>query len=92
MWLYLVGLLLVLFGIAGVIVGGGPALVLVPLGLIVGIGSAIMRRRRAAAAGGSIEPSQDEEVAQSLPTSLPSDSGHVPTSPEGLTDARRMHQ
>ena len=92
MWLFTIALLFILAGIAGVIVGGGPAIVLIPIGLILGVWAGMLRRRHAQDAGASTELTQEEETEQPLPSSFPSDGGHVPTSPEGLTDARRLQQ
>ncbi|MDQ6840802.1 MAG: hypothetical protein M3025_00045 [Actinomycetota bacterium] len=94
MWLYLVALVLVILGVAGGVASGGIfTIILVPLGLIVA-GSAVLYASWGRSAQGS--SGGDTEAAPStnrpLPHSLQRDSGHVPTSPEGLADARRGEQ
>ena len=93
MWLYLVALVLVILGVAGGVASGGIfTIILVPLGLIVA-GSAFLYASWGSSAQGS---GGDTEAAQStkrpLPHTTQRDSGHVPTSPERLADARRGEQ
>ncbi len=89
MWLYIVALVLAIFGITGGIASGGVFLiVLLPLALVAllaavlfsgaGALSGVMPRRRT-----GVDP---------LPSSDPASGGTVPTSPERLTDARRAEQ
>ncbi len=89
MWFYLLGAFLVVVGIVGGIATGGIfTLVFVPLGviaLLTAAGSSLVARSSQRRAGGS-------EAEQPLPHSAPSQSGHVPTSPEALADARRVQQ
>ncbi|MBV8988366.1 MAG: hypothetical protein JOY58_15570 [Solirubrobacterales bacterium] len=95
MWLYILGIGLVLLGLAGLFAGGIFTIVLVPLGIIVLVAAVTMgmfSRRAQARAGGSTEPSQRREAEKPLPTSQPPDPGRVPTTPEGLADARRIEQ
>jgi hypothetical protein len=94
MWLYLVALVFVILGVAGGVASGGIfTIILVPLGLIVAA-SAFMY----ASAGRSAQRSTggETEAAPStnrpLPHSPQRDSGHVPTTPERLADARRAEQ
>ncbi|MBV9003749.1 MAG: hypothetical protein JO181_03760 [Solirubrobacterales bacterium] len=94
MWLYLLVGLLVVLGIVGGILGGGIfTIVLLPLALVV-VASAVIT--------GMVARSHERKAAGSTdatPTTgrpLPHDSspstGRVPTSPEGLVDARREQQ
>ncbi len=92
MWLYMILGVLVVVGLLGGIVAGGVfTLVLIPLAVIVLVGSLIymaMGRaaegRQGAGAGRGSQPP--------LPHSAPSEPGHVPNSPEALADARRVQQ
>lgn len=95
MWLYMLGIVLVVLGFAGLFAGGIYTIVLLPLGILVLLvagGMAMASRRAEARAGGSTGPSQRREAEKPLPISEPADTGRAPTSPEGLTDARRMQQ
>lgn len=94
MWLYLLALVLVIVGIVGGIASGGiVTIILVPLGLIAA-GSAFMysasARRAQGSAGGEAEAAPSTN--RPLPHTPQRESGHVPTSPEGLADARRAEQ
>jgi len=94
MWLYLVALVLVILGIVGGVASGGIfTIILVPLGVIVA-GSAFMyaasARRSQSAAGGEAEAAPSTN--RPLPHTPQRESGHVPTSPERLADARRAEQ
>ena len=93
MWLYLIGALLVLLGIVGAFAGGIYTLILIPLGFVM-IASAAgyaMWGRAAHGAGGA-DTDAHPATAAPLPHSGEGDSGHVPSSPEALVDARRAHQ
>lgn len=95
MWLYMLGIVLVVLGLAGLFAGGVYTIVLVPVGVIVLVSAVAMgefSRRSQARAGGSTGPSQEREAEKPLPTSHPPDPSHVRTSPEGLADARRAQQ
>lgn len=94
MWLYLLALVLVILGIVGGVASGGIfTIILVPVGLIVA-GSAFLYATAGRKAQGST--GGDTEAAPStnrpLPHSPQRESGHVPTSPERLADARRTEQ
>jgi len=93
MWLYIVGVLLVMFGIVGLFAGGIYGIVLIPLGLIAlaaAVMSGLWARRAQGAAGARTEA--HPTTNQPLPHHEHGDPGHVPTSPEALADARRMQQ
>ena len=94
MWLYTIAIALVVIGLVGGIAFGGIfTLVLVPLGLIAvcaAIGFAAYARWAGAGSGGAAGARRPER--RPLPTSQRRDSGHVPTSPEALVDARREQQ
>jgi len=94
MWLYLIGIVLVIVGLVGTVAGGGVfGIVLIPVGLIV-LASAFfygMVSRRAERAGGSGADAHPS-TGRPLPHSLSGTPGHAPTSPEALTDARRGNQ
>jgi hypothetical protein len=87
MWLYPIVAALVVLGIIGGIFGGGIfTIVLLPLAALVlfsGLGYSAIARTMQERAGASQRP---------LPHRDDRDTGHVPTSPEALADARRAHQ
>jgi hypothetical protein len=93
MWLYMIAGALVVLGVLLAFVGGGIfTIVLIPLGLIVlgtGLISAASSRRAQAEASGT---DSGDVTDRPLPHSPPRDTGRVPTSPEGLADARRAQQ
>jgi predicted lipid-binding transport protein (Tim44 family) len=94
MWLYLIAIALVVLGMIGALAGGGIfTIVLVPLGLLMlasSIFHAMWARSQQGAAGGG------QEGADRTDRPLPHEHQHaparVPTSPEGLADARRAQQ
>ncbi len=89
MWLYIVALVLAIFGIAGGIASGGIFLiVLLPLAFIALIAAVLLS---GAGALSGVMPRRRTGV-DPLPTTDPTSSGPVPTSPERLTDARRAEQ
>lgn len=93
MWLYLIGVVLILAGIVGAFAGGIFTLILIPIGLLV-IASAAgysMMGRSAHAAGGA-DTEARASTGEPLPHSRPRSSGRAPSSPEALTDARRVQQ
>ncbi len=90
MWLYLIFGALVVLGLAGgAVMGGVFTIVLIPLAVIILLGSLVyMAMGRAAEAreqGGSSE-------SRPLPHTMPGEPSHAPTSPEALADARRVQQ
>jgi hypothetical protein len=96
MWLYLMLIVLLLVGVVGTIASGGIfTIVLIPIALIGLISLIVYRGIGQAAEGGRHSgprrPQADDPSAP-LPASQPSAPAHVPTSPEGLTDARRVQQ
>jgi hypothetical protein len=94
MWLYLLALVLVILGIVGGIASGGIfTIVLVPVGLIVA-GSAALYAMWGRSVQGKAGANADAAPSTNrpLPHSQERDSGHVPTSPERLADARRSGQ
>ena len=94
MWLYLVGFVLVLIGIFGTFAGGGIfTIVLLPVGLVI-VGSAIGYGFWTRARAGSVGAETDAHPTtnQPLPHTPRRETGHVPTSPEALADARRVEQ
>jgi hypothetical protein len=93
MWLYIVGIVLVIFGLAGLVAGGIYTIVLVPLGLIA-IASAFFYAMwsRASEGAAGAETDAHPTTNRPLPHAPRRESGHVPTSPEALTDARRTEQ
>jgi hypothetical protein len=93
MWLYLIGVVLVLLGIVGAFAGGIYTLILIPIGLIM----------LASAAGYTVLGGGAERkggrgsrghapVAEPLPHSAPAQSAHHLGTPEELVDARRAQQ
>jgi hypothetical protein len=93
MWLYILAFFLLIFGIGGSIVSGGIfTIVLLPLGFIalvtaVGAGAfgrSAQRRHGGSAAGG---PS----TGRPLPTGH-SNTASAPSTPDDLTEARRVQQ
>jgi hypothetical protein len=93
MWLYIVGIVMVVLGLAGLAAGGIFTLVLVPLGLIA-IASAAGYSWWSRSAAGRVGAETDAHPTTNrpLPHHPQSESGHVPTSPEALADARRTEQ
>jgi hypothetical protein len=95
MWLYMIGGALLLIGIVGgVATGGAVTLALIPIGAVVLLsagGYAMWQRAAEGSAGADTDahPSTGEPLPHSRPHGTP---GHVPTSPEALTDARRAEQ
>jgi hypothetical protein len=89
MWLYMIVAALVVLGLAGgALMGGVFTIVLIPIALILLVGGLIymaMGRAGERRQGGGGAPAP-------LPHSAASQPGHVRTSPEGLTDARRLQQ
>ena len=93
MWLYLVGIVLVVLGLAGLAAGGIFTLVLVPLGLIaIASAAGYSAWDRAAASRAGAETNAHPTTNRPLPHHPRREGGHVPTSPEALTDARRAEQ
>jgi hypothetical protein len=93
MWLYLVGIVLVVLGLAGIAAGGIFTLVLVPLGLIVIASAAGYGAwHRAAQARAGAETDAHPTTNRPLPHNPRRESGHAETSPEALADARRVQQ
>jgi hypothetical protein len=94
MWLYMLALVLVILGLVGGVASGGIfTIVLVPLGLLVA-GSAILYAMWGRSMQGKAEGETDASPSTNdpLPHAHERDSGHVPTSPETLADARRSGQ
>jgi uncharacterized protein (DUF58 family) len=89
MWLYLIVVALVVIGILGGIFAGGIfTIVLVPLALVVlfsGLGYSLVARAAEEKAGAA-------DADNPLPHQPRREDSHVRTSPEGLADARRVHQ
>lgn len=94
MWLYILALVLVIVGIVGGVASGGIfTIIFVPLGLIAAGSAALFAmwgRSAQRNAGGDADASPS--TARPLPHAQERDSGHVPTSPERLADARRGAQ
>ncbi|MDQ6817499.1 MAG: hypothetical protein M3018_08850 [Actinomycetota bacterium] len=94
MWLYLLALVLLILGIVGGVASGGIfTIILVPLGLIVAASAllyAMWGRSAQRSAGGDAEAASSTN--RPLPHTRERASGHVPTSPERLADARRSQQ
>lgn len=94
MWLYGIAGVLILMGLVGSIAGGGIfTIVLIPIGLVIA-GSALLYSMWNRAAQGGAEGQADAAAATNrpLPHTQRGDSGHAPTSPERLADARRTQQ
>ena len=95
MWLYIIAVLLLVFGIVGSVVSGGIFTILVlPLGAIVLLGAVVAgmwaRSTGARAHGGK---SASEIEPRPLPhTNRPQPGASGTTSPEQLVDARREAQ
>jgi hypothetical protein len=93
MWLYIVGIVLVVLGLAGLAAGGIFTLVLLPLGLIVIVSAAgYSAWNRAAQGRAGAETDAHPTTNRPLPHNPQRESGHVATSPEALTEARRTEQ
>ena len=94
MWLYLLGIVLVVVGLFGTFLGGGIfTIALLPIGLVIlasAFGYGIWTRSKAGDLG--LETDAHPTTNQPLPHTRRRDSGHVPTSPERLADARRVEQ
>ena len=95
MWLYMIAVLLLVFGIVGSVVSGGIFTILVlPLGAIVLLGAVVagmLARSTGARAHGGKSASEIEP--RPLPhTNRPQQGASGTTSPEQLADARREAQ
>jgi hypothetical protein len=94
MWLYMFAVVLLLAGIVGGVFGGGIfTIVLVPVAFVIAASAFIFSMwgrasQGAAGAGTDAHPSTNRP----LPHSFREDSGHAPSSPERLADARRGQQ
>lgn len=89
MWMYMLVLVLVVAGlVGGAFLGGIFTIVLIPIAVIVFVASAAYR---AMGAAGQRREGGDAP-GPAYPHSVPDQPGHVPTSPEALTDARRAQQ
>ncbi len=88
-WLFIVVAALVVVGIAGGVLAGGIfTIVLVPIAVIVLVAGVIFRGM-----GSATQPTEGGEPTNApLPHSAGHEPGHVRTSPEALTDARRAEQ
>ncbi len=92
MWLYLIGVVLVLLGIVGAFAGGIFTLILIPIGLIVLASAAGYTFLGASAERKGGRGRGHAPVADPLPHSAPAESAHHLGTPEELVDARRTHQ
>jgi hypothetical protein len=94
MWLYMIGLFLLVVGIAGgVLTGGIFTIVIIPLGALIFISAivyAIWARSTAGRSGGQTEAAQTPQ--RPLPHRRPRPANEGPSSPEELADARRVQQ
>jgi hypothetical protein len=93
MWLYILAFFLLIFGIGGSIVSGGIfTIVLVPLGfiaLVTAVGVGAFGRSAQARHGGSTEGGPS--TGRPLPTGH-SNTSSAPSTPDDLTEARRVQQ
>jgi hypothetical protein len=93
MWLGLwAGIFVIILLAAGIAMGGIFTLILLPLAGVSVIGAMIAllwARATRSAVGDTTEPRREAASEQPLPHSPPSAPGHVPTTPDGLLDARR---
>ena len=94
MWLYMIAAVVLFVGVVGGVLTGGIFLIIfIPLGivaLIAAVATGALGRsaeKRAGAASTHHDPATD-----ALPHSPAQPTGHVPTSPEALVDARRQQQ
>ncbi len=89
MWIYLVVVALLGFGIVGGIAGGGIfTIVLLPIAAIVLVAGVAYRGMGHAAGGGNPVAADPPP----LPTSSPNDPARVTATPDDLVDARRAQQ
>jgi hypothetical protein len=94
MWLYIIAVFLLIFGIVGSVLSGGIfTIVLIPLGFIALV-SAMVHGSLGQGAQRREGPRDDghSSVAQPLPVSEHSNTASAPTTPEQLADARRLEQ
>ncbi len=94
MWLYMIAAFLMVVGLVGGVLSGGIFLIIfIPLGLIMlaaAAGSAAIGR--SAHKSGGAETETRPQPGQPLPHTADGPTGRVPTSPDALTDARRVSQ
>jgi hypothetical protein len=94
MWLYLIAIVLLVFGLVGGVLTGGIFLIIfIPLGLIAlatAVGTGLTARSAHKRAGASDQGSP--RAGQPLPHTLATPSGHVPSSPDALVDERMRQQ
>jgi hypothetical protein len=93
MWAYLVGIVVIMVGLFGTFAGAGIfTIALIPIGAIIFVGGIVYallgRSAQEPAAGGS----SSRDAQPPLPHSPSRPSGHAPTTPEALADARRAEQ
>jgi len=94
MWLYMIAVAVVVIGLlGGIAMGGIFTLVLVPLGLIA-LFSALAHAMLVRSAQTSVEGGEGGSRVDDRPLarSVARDSGHAPTDPEALVNARREQQ
>lgn len=95
MWIYLIVAGLFVIGVIGTVVGGGIfTIALIPIALLALAASALFGaggREAQRAAGGEVDESH-AAGDRALPHSPQHPSGHAPSSPEALADARRAQQ
>ncbi len=94
MWLYIVALVLLAFGvIGGILTGGIFTIVFIPLGVIMLITAVLVGlwgRAQQARVGG--EANEEAATDRPLPRHPQGDTGRARTSPEALAEARRVQQ
>jgi predicted membrane metal-binding protein len=94
MWLYIIALVLLIFGIVGgVLTGGIFTIVLLPLGilaLVCAIGYGAWARKAQGQHGAATDARAS--TGRPLPSSQHSNTASAPTTPDELTDARRLQQ
>jgi hypothetical protein len=94
MWLYLLGIFLLIVGIGGGFVGGGVfSFIFIPLAIIA-FGAAVFSgqaSKRAAKQGGQDAIARPSS-GRPLPHSAPAEPTSATTSPEALADRRRVEQ
>lgn len=93
MWLYMIAVFLLLFGIIGGVASGGIfTLIFIPLGavmLVVAVLMGMWHRSQEGRAGAQTEGSKTEQAPL---RHTPPQGAPTPTTPEELADARRVQQ
>ena len=94
MWLYVLAFFLLIFGIVGSVLSGGIfTIVLIPLAVVALISAVVFGALgRGAQSQQGASSKQSSSTGRPLPSSQHSNTSSRPTTPEEITEARRVQQ